>query len=102
MGFQTVPEVLRTARRHAAEAVAELRGVDCGGPVRRLAAAMPGGTTAETAPAMGESWTTAFKSWCIDAEAQAESLATAAERYQATDEAGNDDLAQTGSLRGPR
>ena len=102
MGFQTVPEALRAARRHAADAVGELRGVDCGEPVRRLAAAMPGGTTAEAAPAMGESWTTAFKSWCVEAESQAESLAAAADRYQATDKAGSDDLTGAGSLRGPR
>ncbi|WP_410617380.1 hypothetical protein [Amycolatopsis sp. lyj-109] len=63
---------------------------------------MPGGATAEAAPSMGESWTTAFKSWCIDADTQAESLAAAAERYQATDKAGSDDLTSAGSLRGPR
>jgi hypothetical protein len=102
MGFHTVPEALHAARRSAAEAVAELRGVDCGEPVCTLAAAMPGGTTAGTAPSMGRSWTTAFKSWCVDAETQAESLATAAERYQATDQAGSDDLTGAGSLRGPR
>ncbi len=50
---------------------------------------------------MGESWTTAFKFWCIEAETQAQGLATAAERYQATDEASGDDLTSAGSLRGP-
>ncbi|MEV7038370.1 hypothetical protein [Amycolatopsis sp. NPDC051061] len=102
MGFRTVPEALRAARRSAADAVAELRAVDCGEPVCTLAAAMPGGTTAGSAPSMGGSWTTAFKSWCVDAEAQADNLATAAERYQATDRAGSDDLTAAGSLRGPR
>ncbi len=102
MGFHTIPEALRSARRSAGDAVAELRGADCGEPIRGLATAMPGGTTAGTAPATGEAWTTTFRSWCADAETQAESLATAADRYQATDRAGRDDLAGAGSLRGPR
>jgi hypothetical protein len=102
MGFHAVPEALRAAQRTAADAVAELRGVDCGEPVSALATAMPGGTTAGVASSSGGSWTTAFRSWCVDAEGHAKSLAAAAERYQVTDQAGSDELDAAGSLRGPR
>lgn len=102
MGFRTVPEALRAARRSAADAVGELRGVDCGEPVNALATAMPGGTTAAAAPSSGGSWTTAFKSWCLDADSQAESLGKAADSYQTADHTGGDQLSDTGILRGPR
>ncbi|MEV6621576.1 hypothetical protein AB0M83_36725 [Amycolatopsis sp. NPDC051106] len=102
MGFQAVPEALRAARRAAADAVAELRGIDCGEPVCTLTTAMPGGTTAATAPSSGGAWTTAFISWCTDAEIHADGLATAADRYQRTDHAGGDELEAAGALHGPR
>jgi hypothetical protein len=102
MGFHTVPEALRAARRAAADAVAELRGVDCGEPVSALTTAMPGGTTAATAPSSGGSWTTAFTSWCTDAEIHADDLATAADHYQRSDQAGGDELEAAGALHGPR
>ncbi|WP_410622852.1 hypothetical protein [Amycolatopsis sp. cmx-8-4] len=102
MGFRTVPEALRAARRSAADAVGELRAVDCGEPVGTLAAAMPGGTTAGIAPTSGRSWTTAFKAWCIDADAHAENLEKAADSYQRADQTGGDELTSAGSPRGPR
>jgi hypothetical protein len=63
---------------------------------------MPGGTTAATAPSSGQSWTTAFTSWRADAEIHADSLATAADHYESTDQSGGDELNAAGALHGPR
>jgi hypothetical protein len=102
VGFTTAPEALRATGKAADDAMAELRGVDCGEPVSRLTTALPGGNAAGAATSFGNSWKTSFTTWCADADGQAAALGKAADTYIAGDQHAQSSLPTDGKLTGPR
>lgn len=102
MGFTTVPEALRAAGRSAGDAMGELRGVDCAGPVSELATALPGAKAAGAASSFGNSWKSTFTAWCADADEHTTSFGKAADAYVASDHHAQASLPSDGKLTGPR
>lgn len=99
MGFRTVPDALRAAGKAAGDAMGELRGADCAGPIGGLTAALPGGNAASS---FSNSWTSTFKTWCTDADRYGADLVKAADNYQAGENTATDSMSDSGKLRGPR
>lgn len=79
--IQTTPDALRAAGRACQQAVDEIRGADCGGPVGDVAGALPGSKAAGAASSFGSSWTSTFQAWCSEAGQYAHSLSHAADTY---------------------
>jgi hypothetical protein len=102
MGLATVPEALRAASKAGRDAVAELRGADCGSPVEKVTAALPGSTAAGAAASFANTWKSTFTAWCDDADQHAAGLETAADTYVAGDDHARSTLPGDGKQSGPR
>lgn len=103
MGFTTVPDALRAAGRSAGEKVGALRGADCAEPAGRVGAAVPGGAAAASAGRCQEALAATFTEWCSEAQHFADSLNTAADRYQQDDHTAAGVFASAApTMRGPR
>lgn len=102
MGFGTVPDALRAAGKTGHDAVAELRGADCGGPVDGVSGAMPGSRAAGAAGSFANTWKSTFITWCNDADQHTNALGQAADSYVAADHHAESSLPGEGKLTGPR
>jgi hypothetical protein len=103
MGFTTVPDALRAAGRSAGERVGALRGADCAEPAGRVGLAVPGGRAAASAGRCQEALAATFTEWCSEAQRFADSLNSAADRYQQGDHTAAGVFPSAApSMRGPR
>ncbi|SDC19930.1 hypothetical protein [Actinokineospora iranica] len=85
-GFGVDPEALRAAAaaaRQAADVVRELQL----GRVAELAAALPGTESAGTAGQLGPQWDASTKTWADGMTSYASTLTSAADDYQAREDA---------------
>lgn len=98
-----MPDALRAAGRSAGEQVGVLRGADCAEPAGRVGAAVPGGAAAASAGRCREAWAATFTEWCREAQHFADSLSTAADRYQQGDHTAAGVFPSAApAMRGPR
>jgi hypothetical protein len=97
-----VPEALRAAGKAGHDAIVEIRGADCGGPVDGVSAALPGSRAAGAAGSFASTWKSTFTAWWNDADQHANALAQAADSYVAADHHAQSSLPGEGKLTGPR
>ncbi|MER7011003.1 hypothetical protein ABT324_06195 [Saccharopolyspora sp. NPDC000359] len=88
MTFTADPDVLRKAGKSAKTAGEQAGQVKLGPPVEDIAEAMPGGSSAEAAKQVAQSWTKAIGDWSKAADKHGESLTASADEYQNSDESG--------------
>jgi hypothetical protein len=95
-----VPSHMVAASASVTDAAAAARKADGSDALATLAAALPGTTTAEIMPDLGEAWTTGVQGWSADAKAFADSVDGARRDGSATDSAAGGLLDVLGSLIG--
>lgn len=89
-----VPGDMQAAAAATESAAGRARGADGAAALATLAGALPGSTTAETAPDLGDAWATGVGEWADGAEG----FAAAVE--QLTEDASSTDHATAGALLG--
>ncbi|MCW2790978.1 MAG: hypothetical protein JWO76_76 [Nocardioides sp.] len=72
--FALNPADMRSASAAADSAAGEARGADGSDALSALAAALPGSTTAETAPQLGSAWEAGVSAWADEVDSLARAI----------------------------
>lgn len=91
-GYEAVIGAIRQAAQSAGSAAEQVNGVDLGGSVNAVGAAMPGAKAAGAASQLGSVWSQKITAWSNDMKVHAEGLRAAADRYAGNEQAANRDL----------
>ncbi|GAB3198547.1 hypothetical protein GCM10027062_12970 [Nocardioides hungaricus] len=89
-----VPGDMRSAAATVESAAGRARGADGSDALSTLAGALPGSTTAETVPDLGDAWETGVNGWADEVAAFSASV------EQLNDDAGSTDDSAAGRLLG--
>ncbi|EME52429.1 hypothetical protein [Amycolatopsis decaplanina] len=80
-GYEVEIGQLRNAAKAAGSAADQARGVEPGTGLGAIAAALPGGEAAKSAPTLASTFTERAKGWADEIDRWSESITTAAKTY---------------------